>query len=308
MDIHDEDTKSSSSLKLKRLNKEGWVPFAKLLTALFGIKGCRIPILKGGTTRCRCGYISRICRCTTDVPAALATWDKDNQKCFDLTMLAMSQCPEGQTVLASFEFNPTIVDLANPAKYADDGRGAYLQLASNAMGGQGITTGTYFMRQLFDIKQKDASVKDRVTRHNEACHRLLQCQDVTLEKLLTAHLLYVLGPDPAYVVVNHECSKDGTTYSDAYNMIMACHSRLELTSEPTSLTTDTAFAARVKRPPLTPEQLKEVVCHECGQKGHFRTKCPKLNRAKGQKAKGKSKSQSKKQVSSSEDDTLVGGK
>jgi hypothetical protein len=105
-------------------------------------------------------------------------------------MLAMSQCPEGQTVLASFEFNPTIVDLANPAKYADDGRGAYLQLASNAMGGQGITTGTYFMRQLFDIKQKDASVKDRVTRHNEACHRLLQCQDVTLEKLLTAHLLY----------------------------------------------------------------------------------------------------------------------
>ncbi len=101
--------------------------------------------------------------------------------------------------------------------------------------------------------------------------------DVTLDKLLSAHLLYVLGPDPAYVVVTHECSNDGTTYSDAYNMIISCHSRLELTSEPP---TDTAFAARSKRPPMTAEQLKEVVCHECGQKGHFRTKCPKLNRAK----------------------------
>ena len=84
-------------------------------------------------------------------------------------------------------------------------------------------------------------------------------------------------------------------------MIMACHSRLELTSEPT---TDTAFAARVKRPPMTPEQLKEVVCHECGQKGHFRTKCPKLNRANGKKAKGKSQSKSKKQVPSSKDDSV----
>jgi hypothetical protein len=186
MDIHDEDTKNSSSLKLKRLNKESWIPFAKLLTALFGIKGCRIPIRVARPDVVVATYPG-----SADVPAALATWDKDNQKCFDLTMLAMSQCPEGQTVLASFEFNPTIVDLANPAKYADDGRGAYLQLASNAMGGQGITTGTYFMRQLFDIKQKDASVKDRVTRHNEACHRLLQCQDVTLEKLLTAHLLII---------------------------------------------------------------------------------------------------------------------
>jgi len=55
---------------------------------------------------------------------------------------------------------------------------------------------------------------------------------------------------------------------------------------------------------MTPEQLKEVVCHECGQKGHFRTKCPKLNRANGKKAKGKSQSKSKKQVSSSEDDSV----
>ena len=34
MDINDEDTKSSSSLKLKRLNKEGWIPFAKLTSLM----------------------------------------------------------------------------------------------------------------------------------------------------------------------------------------------------------------------------------------------------------------------------------
>ena len=188
MDINDEDTKSSPSLKLKRLNKESWIPFAKLLVALFGIKGCQIPIRVARPDVGVATYPG-----SADVPAALATWDKDNQKCFDLTMLAMSQCPEGQTVLSAFEFNPTIADLAIPAKYADDGRGAFYQLEHNAMGGMGISTGAYFMRQLFDIKLKDVSVKDRISRHNEACHRLLQCQNVTLDSLLTAHLLYVLG-------------------------------------------------------------------------------------------------------------------
>ena len=238
---------------------------------------------------------------SVDIPAAQALWDIDNQKCFDLTMLAMSNCPEGQTVLSAFEYNPAILDIADPAKYADDGRGAYLQLEHNAMGGKGITTGAYFMRLLFDMKLKDVPVKERITRHNEACHRLLQCLNVTLDSLLTAHLLYILGPDPAYVVVNHECSKDGTTYSDAYNMIMACQSRLELTSD---LPNDaaSAFVARSKRPPMTAEQLKEVVCHECGQKGHFRSKCPKLNRAN--KAKGKKPGKNKKQAQSSDDDSV----
>ena len=160
MDIHDEDTKSSSYLKLKRLNKEGWIPFATLLIALFGIKGCRIPIRVARPDVGIATYPG-----SADVPAALATWDKDNQKCFDLTMLAMSHCSdsEGQTLLSAFEFNPTIADLANPAKYADDGRGAFYRLEHNAMGGKGITTGAYFMRQLFDIKLKDVSVKDRIS-------------------------------------------------------------------------------------------------------------------------------------------------
>ena len=124
--------------------------------------------------------------------------------------------------------------------------------------------------------------------------------------MLTAHLLFILGPDPAYVVVHHECSKDGITYNEAYNMIMALQSRNELNgysvdgqNDPASAS---AFVARSKRPPMTAEQLKEVVCHECGQKGHFRTKCPKLNRAS--KARGKKPSKSKKQASSSDDDSV----
>ena len=76
----------------------------KLLIALFGIKGCRISIRVARPDVVVATYPG-----SADVPAALATWDKDNQKCFDLTMLAMSQCPEGQTVLSAFEFNPTIV-------------------------------------------------------------------------------------------------------------------------------------------------------------------------------------------------------
>ena len=140
---------------------------------------------------------------SADVAAAKATWDIENQKVFDLTMLALSNCPEGQTVLSAFEYDPAIVDIADPAKYADNGRDAYLQLEHNAMGGKGITTGAYYMRLLFDMKLKDVSVKERITRHNEACHRLLQCQTVDLNALLTAHLLYILGPDPAYVVRSH---------------------------------------------------------------------------------------------------------
>ena len=68
-----------------------------------------------------------------DAAVARALWDTDNQKCFDLTMLAMSNCPEGQTVLSAFEYDPAILDIANPAKYADDGRGAFYQLEHNAI-------------------------------------------------------------------------------------------------------------------------------------------------------------------------------
>ena len=198
MDLRDEETKSSSSLKLKRLNRDSWIPFAKLLVALFGIKGCRIPIRVARPDVVVATYPG-----STDVAAAQASWDLENQKAFDLLMLALSNCPEGQTVLSAFEYNPAIADIADPKKYADDGRGAYLQLELNALGGKGITTGSYYMRILFDMKLKDVSLKERITRHNEACHRLLQCQNVTLDSLLTAHLLYILGPDPAYVVVNH---------------------------------------------------------------------------------------------------------
>ena len=35
-----------------------------------------------------------------DAAVARALWDTDNQKCFDHTMLAMFNCPEGQTVLS----------------------------------------------------------------------------------------------------------------------------------------------------------------------------------------------------------------
>ena len=111
MDLRDEETKSSSSLKLKRLNRDSWIPFAKLLIALFGIKGCRIPIRVA-----RQDVVVATYPTATDADAARALWDTDNQKCFDLTMLAMVQCPEGQTVLSGFEFDPAILDIADPAK------------------------------------------------------------------------------------------------------------------------------------------------------------------------------------------------
>ena len=193
MDLRDEETKSSSSLKLKRLNRDSWIPFAKLLIALFGIKGCRIPIRVARPDVVVATYPG-----STDVAAAQASWDLENQKAFDLLMLALSNCPEGQTVLSAFEYNPASVDIADPKKYADDGRGAYLQLELNALGGKGITTGSYYMRILFDMKLKDVSVKERITRHNEACHRLPQCQNVTLDSLLTAHFCFSSDGLPSF--------------------------------------------------------------------------------------------------------------
>ena len=91
MYLRDEETKSSSSLKLKRLNRDSWIPFAKLLVALFGIKGCRIPIRVARPAAVVATYPG-----SADVAAAKAAWDIENQKAFDLTMLAMSNCPEGR--------------------------------------------------------------------------------------------------------------------------------------------------------------------------------------------------------------------
>ena len=119
MDLRDEETKSPSSLKLKRLNRHSWIPFAKLLVALFGIKGCRIPIrvarpdvvvatYPGSADVARRGSSSTWQQ--LNVAAAQVVWDLENQKAFDLLMLALSNCPEGQTVLSAFEYNPAIVD------------------------------------------------------------------------------------------------------------------------------------------------------------------------------------------------------
>ena len=126
MDLRDEETKSSSSLKLKKLNRDSWIPFSKLLIALFGIKGCRIPIRVARPDVAVATHPG-----SADVAAAQALWDTDNQKVFDLTMLAMSNCPEGQTVLSAFEYDPTILDIEDPAKYADNGRDAYVMRTFN---------------------------------------------------------------------------------------------------------------------------------------------------------------------------------
>ena len=59
---------------------------------------------------------------SADLAAALALYDAENQKCYDLLTLAMARCPDGRTVMTEFEMNAAIVDAANPAKYADDER------------------------------------------------------------------------------------------------------------------------------------------------------------------------------------------
>ena len=105
------------------------------------------------------------------------------------------------TVMSSFAFDPAIADDANPAKSADNGRGVFFQLESNAMGGNTTFTASFYMRQLFDMKPNNLPVKQRVALHNETCHRLLQCPTLSIDSLLKAHLLYILGADPNYVVV-----------------------------------------------------------------------------------------------------------
>jgi hypothetical protein len=149
------------------------------------------------------------------------------------------------------------------------------------MGGGGVNTAAFYMRQLF-FPNKELSIKQRVTARAEAYHQLLQCAGVTLDSLVTQHLVHIVGNDPAYMVVVHEASKPAVSYADANSLIMGCISRIEL-STPESHSTASAFVGRSRperRPPLTEEQKKNRVCHECGKKGHIRPACPQLNKEK----------------------------
>ena len=237
MDSREDDRSSTSgALKLAKLTRDAWVPFAKLIMALFGIKLCRTSMRVERAAVTAATYPG-----SASLAAALSQYD-DNQKCYDLLMLSMANCNEGRTVLSGYEYMPGHADAANPCKYADDGRGAYFRLEHNAMGGAGIDTGAYYMREVLRQRSSTLSIKERVAAHREACHRMMQCEGITLDKLLTQHLVYTLGNDAAYVVVTHECSKN-VTYNEAYNMIMECNARLEL-SAADSAETASAFVAR----------------------------------------------------------------
>ena len=88
--------------------------------------------------------------------------------------------------MSSFAFDPAIADDANPAKSADNGRGVFFQLESNAMNGNTTFTASFYMRQLFDMKPNNLPVKQRVALHNETCHRLLYRPTLSIDSLLKA--------------------------------------------------------------------------------------------------------------------------
>jgi hypothetical protein len=117
MDSRDEDMRgsSASSLKLRTLSRDAWIPFSKLIKALFGMRVCRTPIRVA-----RPYVVIATFPGSADLAAALVLCDAENQKRDDLLTLAMANCPEGRTVMTEFEMNAAIVDVANPAKYADD--------------------------------------------------------------------------------------------------------------------------------------------------------------------------------------------
>ncbi len=160
MDSQEDDRSSTSALKLAKLDRDAWVPFAKLIMALFGLKLCRTPMRVERSAVTIATYSG-----SATLVAALSQYDIDNQGCYDLLMLSMAKCNEGRTVLSGYEYTPGHVDAANPCKYmyADDGRGAYYRLEHNAMGGAGIDTGAYYMREVLRTRSSTSSVKERVT-------------------------------------------------------------------------------------------------------------------------------------------------
>ena len=158
MDPRDEDTRSPSvsSLKLRTLTRDAWIPFSTLITALFGIKLCRIPIRVA-----RADVVVGTYPGSADLAAALVRYDDDNQKIFDLLTLAMALCAEGRAVMNEFGYNPALADVANPAKYADDGRNAFLRLERNAMGGGGVNTAAYALLPLSHLSLTEHEHWDR---------------------------------------------------------------------------------------------------------------------------------------------------
>ena len=92
MDSRDEDTRgsSASSLKLRTLSRDAWIPFSKLIKALFGIKNCRTPLRVARSDVAIATFPG-----SADLVAALVLYDAENQKAYDLLTLAMANCPEG---------------------------------------------------------------------------------------------------------------------------------------------------------------------------------------------------------------------
>ena len=296
------DDKDTRSLCLEKLDRDTWSRFAELFAAKAGILKCRIPLRLP-----RAGVVPTTYPDCADVAAALAKYDVDNQHVYDLLMLALRNCLEARNVLARFALSPDLSDKSNPAAHADDGRGAFTQLAHNALGGSGTTTASLYVRQLFSI-DTNLAIKETVQAHADAYRRLQQCPEEarTLDALMKGHLLYLLGNNEqysSYVVVEHEASKPDCTYDEAVNKIMSLNHRLAVTSPPPE--TATAFIGRDrpahKRLPLTEEQKKKMKCFRCGEVGHIQPDCPdKLRNKKASDPSSGGKSPDKARVAAAE--------
>jgi hypothetical protein len=88
MDPRDEDMRSSSasSLKLKTLSRDAWIPFSKLIKAFFGTRNCRTPMRVARPDVAIATFPG-----SADLAAALVLYDAENQKCYDLLTLAIAQ-------------------------------------------------------------------------------------------------------------------------------------------------------------------------------------------------------------------------
>ncbi len=156
-------------------------------------------------------------------------FDKANDRIHNSLVVIYRNCSDARAVLHKYRAGRSITvrgrgghertEIALDA----DGRSAWMELKSIAMGGQGIETVESALSELYGLGEQTDSMSARqlTIEHETLVRRILDTPDISLDLIFKTHLLKCIkryGND--FDVVEHQCSTDrNKSHSDTVREI-----------------------------------------------------------------------------------------
>ena len=279
---------SSISSSLTRLDRDSWLQTEDALIGILGDKEAKAPLIvtreeyvEGRTLGMKGeGLIEEMVKHGND-------YDKDNDQVHNVLSIVFRNCGEASAILHKYRAGRTIEErnmkeeedeigdkiqpkMTQRITWTADGRAAWEELKSTALGGLGIESVERDLTELYELSESTSTIQARqmIIKHESLVQKIKNAPDFGLDTLFKVHILKIMkkyGND--FDVVEHTCSTDQkVNYNQTCRQLQARINRLGDNKEDN---TGEAF-------------LMKDQCAHCKEYGHWKNDCPHLRNWQGE--------------------------